>query len=47
MSVSVLERTYAHVIPDVEPDVSFAEIGRGTSGAEVGLNGADRKKQIV
>ena len=36
VSVSVLERTYAHVIPDVEPDVSFAEIGRGTSGAKWG-----------
>jgi hypothetical protein len=30
--VSVIERTYAHVMPQVAPDLSFADMGRKWGG---------------
>ena len=29
-SVSVIERTYAHVMPQIAPDLSFSDMGRET-----------------
>jgi integrase len=46
VSVAVLERTYAHVLPQIEPDLSFTAIPAvEENGDEAGTNGDARPRR--
>ncbi len=48
-SVSVIEQTYAHVVPQVTPDLSFANMGRKWGGlGRLTRNGdTDKSSEVV